>query len=298
MDLITGLPSHNGVDAILTIVDQGCSRAAVFLPCSKTITGPQIAQLYLDNIYRWFGLPVKMISDRDPRFTSHFGKALTQKLGIKQNLSTAFHPQTDGLSERKNQWVEQYLRLVTSACPNEWAKWLSIASAVHNNRRNTTTGLSPNQVLLGYEPTLIPSSTPVTTNQTTEDRVRSMIDRRKQAIDTLNHVAGQGLPISPRHQVGDQVWLEATHLKLPHQASKLGPKRYGPFRITKVISPIVYQLALPVAWKIHDTFHASLLSPYHENETHGPNFSRPPPDIIDGEEEQEIERILSHRRIG
>jgi len=109
MDLITGLPPRNGKNAILTIVDHGCSRAAIFLPCSDTITGPGIAQLYLNNVYRWFGLPTKMISDQDPHFTSHFGKALTQKLGVQQNLSTAFHPQTDGLSERKNQWVEQYL---------------------------------------------------------------------------------------------------------------------------------------------------------------------------------------------
>ncbi len=99
MDLITGLPPVRGHDAILTIVDHGCSRSAIFLPCSTTITGVGIAQLYLEHVYQWFGLPTKLITDRDPRFTSHFGKALTMQLGIQQNLSTAFHPQTDGLSE-------------------------------------------------------------------------------------------------------------------------------------------------------------------------------------------------------
>ena len=102
MDLITQLPKSDGSDAILTIVDQGCTRAAVFLPCSTTITGEGVAKLYLENVYRWFGLPTKIISDRDPRFTSHFAKALCEKLQIKQNISTAFHPQTDSLSERKN----------------------------------------------------------------------------------------------------------------------------------------------------------------------------------------------------
>ncbi len=87
MDLITGLPAQHGYNAILTIVDHGCSRATIFLPCANTITGPGIAQLYLDHVYRWFGLPSRMISDRDPRFTSHFGKALTTKLGISRNLS-------------------------------------------------------------------------------------------------------------------------------------------------------------------------------------------------------------------
>jgi hypothetical protein len=115
MDLITQLPPSNGYNTILTIVDQGCSHAALFLPCSMTIMGKGIAKLYLQNVFPWFGVPSKMISDRDPRFTSNFGKALTMKLKIDRNISTAFHPQTDGLSERKNQWVEQYLHMYTMA---------------------------------------------------------------------------------------------------------------------------------------------------------------------------------------
>jgi hypothetical protein len=120
MDLITGLPLVKGKDTIFTIVDQGCSCAAIFLLCSTTITEPGLAQLYHDHIFRWFGLPTKVISDRDPRFTSHFGKAFTTQLGIEQNLLMAFHPQMDGLSEWKNQWIEQYLRLVSSAVPEDW----------------------------------------------------------------------------------------------------------------------------------------------------------------------------------
>jgi integrase-like protein len=77
MDLITGLPKIRNKDAILTIVDYGCSQAAIFLPCTTTITSLGIATLYLKNIYPWFSLPKKVIIDRDPRFTSHFGKALT-----------------------------------------------------------------------------------------------------------------------------------------------------------------------------------------------------------------------------
>ena len=99
MNLITGLPIWNGKDAILTIVDQGCLRVAVFLPCSTSIIGPGIAQLYLTHIYPWYGLPQKVISNRDPWFMSHFGKVLATRLGLSQNLSTAFHPQTDGAKE-------------------------------------------------------------------------------------------------------------------------------------------------------------------------------------------------------
>ncbi len=298
MDLITGLPQQHGHNAILTIVDHGCSRAAIFLPCSDTITGPGIAQLYLDYVYRWFGLPTKMISDRDPRFTSHFGKALSEKLGIERNLSTAFHPQTDGLSERKNQWIEQYLRLVTSNDPKGWTHWLALATTVHNNRINTTTGLSPNQILFGYNPTLNSDRVLQTHNALVESQVQSMTKNRADAIRALNKVANQKGPPPSQFHLREQVWLDASHLKLPHQKAKLTPKRLGPFKIIQEISPVAYRLELPPNWRIHNVFHASLLTPYHETTAHGPNFTRPPPDLIDGEEEYEVERIVAHRQFG
>ena len=298
MDLITGLPVHKGKDAILTIVNHGCSRAAVFLPCTTNITGKGITQLYMNHVYKWYGLPTKVISDRDPRFTSHFGKSLARRLGVEQNLSTVFHPQTDGLSERKNQWVEQYLRLVTSTSPEAWTDWISIATAIHNNRQNATTKLSPNQILLGYETTLIPTGTGESTNEAMERQLETMIEKRLAAIDAINHMAKARAPIPSQYKVGDQVWLEATHLKLRHQKTKLAPKRHGPFRVIKEISPVAYKIQLPVSWGIHDVFHASLLSPYQETAAHGPNFSRPPPDLINGEEEYEVERIVNHQRHG
>ena len=257
-----------------------------------------MAQLYFDHIVRWFGLPSRIISNRDPRFTSQFSRALTTKLGITQNLSTAFHPQTDGLSEHKNQWVEQYLRLVTSAAPEDWDQWLTTASAVHNNQKNQTTGLSPNQILIGYN---IPLNTPndiETNNMTVERRIGIMNQRRDQAIKALNRTAEQkGVPPA-QYNTGDQVWLEGKNLKFPHQVTKLAPKRYGPFKIIKVISPVAYRLQLPPTWTIHSVFHASLLSPYSETPAHGPNFSQPPPDLISGEEEYEVESIKAHRYLG
>jgi len=293
MDLITGLPKIKGKDAILTIVDHRCSRAALFLPCSTTITGPGIAALYLKNIYPWFGLPKKVITDRDPRFTSHFGKGLAVKIGAQQNISTAFHPRTDGLSERKNQWIEQYLRIVTSMAPEDWTDWLSIATAVHNDRKNATTRLSPNQILWGGEPHLMTNEGDEVKSQTVQERLATMKERQLQAITTINQ-SSKGRDVPSSFLVGTQVWLEGTHLRLPYQATKLAPKCYGPFEITREISPIAYQLRLPIAWNIHNVFHASLLSPYRETNAHGPNYSRPPPDLIEGEEEYEVEKIVNH----
>src|SRR6267154_971727 len=296
MDLITQLPKSEGSDAILTIVDQGCTRAAMFLPCSTTITGEEVARLYLENVYCWFGLPTRVISDRDPHFTSHFAKALCAKLQIKQNISTAFHPQTDSLSERKNQWIEQYLQLVARAQQDDWKPRLPLATAVHNNYVNSTTNVAPAKALLGYLPTLDPLAPLTTRNERVEERTVQARESREQAQTALDRVADQ----TPEDQfrVRDQVWLEAKNLALPYQMRKLAPKRHGPFYITKRVSPVAYQLDLPPAWTIHDVFHASLLTPYHETVEHGANYSRPAPELIGGTEEYEVEAIMGHRFFG
>jgi hypothetical protein len=101
-----------------------------------------------------------------------------------------------------------------------------------------------------------------------------------------------------QYKLGEQVWLEATHLKVHHQKTKLKPKQYGPFKIIKEISPVVYQLRLPMAWRIHDVFHTSLLLPYRKTTAHGPNFSRPPLELVDGEEEYQVECIMGHQNKG
>jgi succinate dehydrogenase/fumarate reductase flavoprotein subunit len=148
-----------------------------------------------------------------------------------------------------------------------------MATAVHNNWKNETTGLSPNQILLGYELTLQSEEDTLSNNEAVETRVQNMKEKRAQVIDAINQAVQSGQMVTSQYKQGEQVWLEATHLKIRHQKTKLKPKRYGPFKIIKEISPVAYQLKLPVAWGIHDGFHASLLLPYHETTAHGPNFS-------------------------
>ena len=123
-----------------------------------------------------------------------------------------------------------------------------------------------------------------------------MHQKRLQAIDAINQ-ATKGKPTLPsQYKVDDEVWLEASNLKIRHQKTKLAPKWYGPFKIIREISPVAYQIKLPASWSIHNVFHASLLTPYHETTAHGPNYFRPPPDIIEGEEEYAVEKIISHRK--
>ena len=96
----------------------------------------------------------------------------------------------------------------------------------------------------------------------------------------------------------DHVWLEARNLALPYQTCKLAPKFHGPFLITKRVLSVAYQLQLPPTWTIHDMFHASLLTPYHETIKHGPNYNRPPPEMVNGEEEFKVEAMMGHHFFG
>jgi len=161
-----------------------------------TITGPQIAKLYLNHLYRWFGLPKQVISDRDPCFTSHFGHALTKELGIQQNLFMAFHPQTDGLSEWKNQWIKQYLQLVMTN-QEDWSDWLAVATLVHNNSTNSTTGLAPNKLLIRWEPPLTTEQGKTMNNSTAEEQATKLQNNRILAIQVLNQMANKDIPTTP-----------------------------------------------------------------------------------------------------
>ena len=157
----------------------------------------------------------------------------------------AFHPQTDGLSERKNQWVEKFLRLVVEGWQDDWSEWLLLATAVHNRRVNTTLGIAPTQVLLGYFPLLNPLAPLLTTNPRTEERAKQAAKFQRLAQEMLNKMVNW-VP-SDQFKVGAKVWLEGSNLALPYQMCKLAPKRHGPFTITKQVSPVMYKLQLPPA---------------------------------------------------
>jgi hypothetical protein len=152
MDFIVKLSLSNGFDSILTITDHDCTKAAIFIPCKETITAEGVAKLYLQQVFKRFGLPQKIISDRDPQLAGKFARALCTALGITQNMSTTFHPRTDGQSERTNQGLEQYLRFYVDTKQGNWAQLLPIAEFAHNSWRNKSTGQSPFDLLMGYHP--------------------------------------------------------------------------------------------------------------------------------------------------
>jgi len=127
LDFITKLPESQGHDTILTITNHDCSKASIFIPCKEAIDSEGIAKLYTQHIVPHYGLPKKIILDRDTQFMSNFTHELCQLLGVKQNISMAYHPQTDRQSKRTNQSLKQYLHIVCGKDQHSWADWLPLA---------------------------------------------------------------------------------------------------------------------------------------------------------------------------
>jgi hypothetical protein len=184
VDLIVDLPHSNNYDSVLTITNHNCTKVALFLPCNQTIDMLGVARLYAQHVFPHYGAPKKVISDRDPRFTATFAKELCQMLGITQNLSTAYHPQTDRQSERTNQWLEQYLRIYGNHQQDDWASWLPMAQYIHNSWPSVTTGKTPFELLMGHTPILPDQSMP-TDVLSLEDRQNTLECVREQAQQSI-----------------------------------------------------------------------------------------------------------------
>ncbi|GMI79982.1 hypothetical protein HRI_001667500 [Hibiscus trionum] len=151
MDFIEGLPSSLRYNCILVVIDK-FTKYAHFLPLAHPYTALDIANAYLSQVYKLHGSPKISISDRDKTFTSLFWKELMKQLGATTLFSTAYHPQTDGQTERLNQCLEQYLRDMCFMKPNTWAKWISQAERWYNTTYHTALGLTPFEALYGYKP--------------------------------------------------------------------------------------------------------------------------------------------------
>ncbi|RXW14033.1 hypothetical protein EST38_g11824 [Candolleomyces aberdarensis] len=299
MDFITDLPESNQFDSILVIVDQGLSKATIFTPCKKTISAEGTADILYEKLFTRYGRPNKVISDRDPRFLAGSFKEAMKRMGIKQAPSTAFHPQTDGTTERVNQEIQAYLSIFCTANPETWAERLPMAEFTHNSRTHAERTHSPFELLLGYNPEALPTAAGEYLFPATERRLKNLKAARSEALAAhelarMKMQQRNSRDFTPLKK-GDKVWLDSRNLKLPYLSRKIAPKREGPFKIKEALSPVTYRLGLPEHWKIHDVFHATLLTPFVETETHGPAHPTPIPDIVDGQEEYEVEGILQHR---
>jgi len=227
MDFITKLPPSGGYDTILMITDTDCTKASIFLPCKETIDSEGVAQLYLTHVLPHYSLPKKIISDQDPQFTSRFGKELCRLLDIRQNISTAYHPQTDGASEQANESLKQYLRMFCGTQQNNWHTWLPLAQYTKNSWPSATTKKAPFDLLVGYTP-CIHQPTRSTNIPTLEKCLTNIKEAREAAQEAQCKVQDSWIKQKPRYKpftIGDRVWLEGTNLNLPANVTpKLSPR--------------------------------------------------------------------------
>jgi hypothetical protein len=219
VDLITDLPLSSGHDSLMVVVDHGLTKGVILVPCSKTIDASGIAQLFFEFVFKRFGLHDTLISDRGPQFASAFARELARILHYDVRLSTAYHPQTNGQTERANQEIETYLRIFCTNKPHDWSKFLTSAEFVHNSVPHSSTKVSPFSLILGYEPRAYPplgkSFLPAL-----ETRLSSLEAARKEALAAHESARRIMTERSSRKfspwKVGNKVWLEATNLRIPY----------------------------------------------------------------------------------
>jgi hypothetical protein len=306
MDFITGLPSSDGYNALLTVTD-AYTKAIKLIPCHDTTSAKDTAELFLRHGYPLFGLPSKIISDRDARFTSRFWSTLMKLLDVKLGMTTAYHPQADGQSERTNQTIEVALRCLIGGDVHRYEKWINYLPIVEHEYNSTvheSTGFSPNQLRYTVQPRgLTDLMYPLEgSSESAEQLAQELKNRQDEARDSIAVAQRKQKKYydqkKKKHEfnVGDLVVLKLNRFgpgyrpAKPH-LNKLGPTG-TPLRIVEKISPLAYRLDLPQNAKIHD-----VVSIVHLKRFRGLNHDiRPlPVQVEDGGEEYEVESIEGQR---
>jgi hypothetical protein len=300
MDFITDLPDSKTYDAIFMVVDW-LTKMAHFMPCNKTITGEEIARLFVNNIYKYHGFPDDIISDRGTQFVSKFWQSLFKILKVEIKLSTTYHPQIDGQTERVNQVLEQYLRCTINYHQDDWIDLLPLAKFAYNNTIQASTQQTPFFANSGYHPKFDQFDFNNVGNLAAEDLATRMTrihtEMETKLLEAQNWQKENANKFRKEHpfHVGDKVWLFRQNLKTNRPCDKFDYRRFGPFMIIKQINDVAFRLELPTSMKVHLVFHVSLLEPYKKSSIPSRSQAAPPPIEINGEEEFEVSEILDSR---
>ncbi|CAH9133677.1 unnamed protein product [Cuscuta epithymum] len=278
MDFISGFPKVGGMSTILVIVDR-FSKYGVFVAAPDSCPAEVTAELFFKNVVKPFGLPEDIISDRDSRFTGRFWTALFKILGSDLKFSIAYHPQTEGQTERMNALLEEYLRHYVTASQKNWLELLDVAHFCYNLHQTSTTGMTPFESALGFQP-LAPHQVMARVGGQYPAAVRFARDKQElieEARDSLALAqARMKRQVDQRRrdvqfQVGDLVMLKLTpqiwkkiSTKSVHRG--LIPKYDGPFEVMHKVGEVAYRLKLSERLKIHPTFHVSFLKRFNQEE--------------------------------
>ncbi|KAK3567133.1 hypothetical protein QTP86_010433 [Hemibagrus guttatus] len=284
VNFITDLPTSRSHTCIFVVVDR-FSKSCRLLPLKGPPTAMKAAELMFNHVFWYFGIPEDIVSDQGPQFVSRVWRAFFTCLGVAVNLSSGYHPQTNGQTERKIQAISRYLRTFCHGHQDSWSQYLGWAEYAQNSLRQPSTGLTPFQCILGYQPPLFPwSGEP------------SDVSEHRRTADLRRSDA-------PAYQPGQKVWLSTKDIRLCLPCRKLSPRFIGPFTILKQINPVTYKLQLPPGYRIHPTFHVSLLKPHHPSvfpsTEPGDRAAEPPlPLLLDDGTAYRVKEILDSRRRG
>jgi Reverse transcriptase (RNA-dependent DNA polymerase)/RNase H-like domain found in reverse transcriptase/Integrase zinc binding domain/Chromo (CHRromatin Organisation MOdifier) domain/Retroviral aspartyl protease len=304
MDLVTDLPmSEAGHDSIVVFVDR-LTKMVHLAPCKKADGAKQIAKLFIDHVFQYHGMPQHMVTDRDPRFTSDFWQQVFQQLGTTQSLSSAYHPQTDGNTERVNRVMEDMLRHFVAADQSNWEALLPMVAFAINGSHHDSIQTSPFMLNFGRMPRApMQAALKVAGSQGkapgATQFVAELAEAQRKAKTCLEAAQQRQKAYADQKRrdvelkVGQQVLLSTKNLTLRMVGSaKLLPKFIGPFNIISKINPVAYRLELPDSLPVHNVFHVSLLKEYVAS---GKVKPPPLPTLIDGELEFDVDMILHHR---
>ena len=301
MDHIVDLPRSHGFNAVLVVVDR-MTKMTHFIKSNTTDDARTLARQFLDNIFRVHGLPNDIVSDRGPTFASAWWTEFLKMLKVRPNLSTAFHPQSDGQTERVHQSLELHLRTFCEYLMTDWVDLLPLAEFAYNATHHSTIGMTPFYANFGYHPRM---------SLTSMDSPVPSVEKRMDQIDEAHEMAQRSiaraleqhtlwankhrLP-SPDFNPGDKVWLLRRNIRTARPSDKLDSKKLGPFEIERKIGQSAFRLLLPQSMRIHPTFHVSLLEKWYPN-VHPERMDpvHPNPDVPGNEERFDIERILDSR---
>ena len=301
MDTIEGLPESNKFNAILVIVDRS-TKMCRFLPTTNKLTSIELAEIYIREIFTQHGIPERIISDRGSEFISRFWRDFTKQLGISSDFSTAFHPETDGATERVNQTIESYLRFYCNYEQDDWSKHLPLCEYSYNNTVHTTTGTTPFFAMYGYHPkgdfatTESDGSHPIAKKRVADIKEvwEILQTKSKEAQERAALYYDAKRTESPRYRPGDLVYLNAKNIATKRPLKKLDHKYFGPYKVLEAIGSHAYRIQLPATLKIHNVFHVNMLEPHKESiDKNRPVYVEPEPETPDND--FEVERIVDSR---
>lgn len=316
LDFVGPLPTSNGKDLLLTVTDR-LSGYTRLIACRTKDGAKEVARLFHDEWVRFFGIPERLVSDRDKLFTSKFWRALHGQLGTRLQMSTAFHPETDGRSERTNKTVVQILRQYVSRQQKDWTEHLTTTEFAINLAKNDSTGMSPFELALGFQPSVLPpNDAPASKMPAVEWTIEARQQQLKAARDALAAAkvrqaeqANRRRGEEPEFKKGDKVMVDSSDRRSrfktrsqDSRAAKLFARWDGPYEVEEAFpEKSTYRLSLPASDRAHPVFHASKLKAYSEN--NGRVYTnreppRPEPIEVEGEKECVVEAIKDEKGKG